>query len=328
MKLLAVSPERFSKDLEELDRYLNITRIPKYLQYKAYRTYLHSFLELYLKRFDALLCPSIYYKQDLPWAKLAKKIGIPTIVIQQDLLLASKNNIIHKEQEVFKKVLDFWPNLLIVYNQTANDMLAEVFPDDQFKIVIGGMPRMEKLWREIRRTNRITFFSFWDWWDNKGQVHTAPLERNQLWESVHSTLVQLASDYPEIEVIIKCKWEKLIYDIMVNVGDIPENCIITHKGDPLELIKSSSVVIASGSTTVLESQLLNKPILLLDYGMPEGMSSYVDLPHTIRIQNEEHLKKEILRHISTINKKLYERYLGSVRPARTCAGLIQQEVYK
>jgi len=328
MKLLTVSPERFSKDLEELDRYLNITRIPKYLQYKAYRTYLHSFLELYLKRFDALLCPSIYYKQDLPWAKLAKKIGIPTIVIQQDLLLASKNNIIHKEQEVFKKVLDFWPNLLIVYNQTAKDMLVKTFPDDQFKIAIGGMPRMEKIWREIRKTNRITFFSFWDWWDNKGKVHTTPLEYNELWGSVHAILVQLASDYPEIEIIIKCKWEKLTYDIIINVKDLPENCIITHEGDPLELIKSSSVVIASGSTTVLESQLLNKPILLLDYGMPEGMSPYINLPNVIRIKSEEQLKDETLRYINTINKKLYEKYLGCTRSAQTCAELINQEIYK
>ena len=327
IKLLATTPERFRGDLAELGKHFSITPMPRHLQYKAYRPCLHGLLGLYLKQFDALLCPSLWYKQDIPWGVVAKKAGVPSIVLQQDVLLPSHNAAIRKTH-VINKVTEFWPDLLITHNDISRDIITNRFPDSADKIKKSGIPRMESLWREIGKSNTITVFSFQTWWDEEGNTFQS-VEENELWKSMNQTMAGLSATYPEIQVIIKHKWQATADRAKAILSYVPDNCDFTSKGNSIDLISKSKVVVGYCSTTMLESYYLGKPTIILDYGMPEGMQPFEnDYIFPIRVKNEHHLIIEIMKHIRVVNKTTYRKYFGEYPPAVSCAQAIKKFLVK
>ena len=94
----------------------------------------------------------------------------------------------------------------------------------------------------------------------------------RFFEAVHSCFAQAALRKPEKHFIIKTKyeglWHRRIEDACfsrnLNIAEIP-NLTLTHKQAAHDIIFNSSVIISFASTTLLESGLAKKHVIIPDF---------------------------------------------------------------
>ena len=174
----------------------------------------------------------------------------------------------------------FQGSILMVGTETLKESLVaqSYLPSD--KIIVTGMPRFDKIYNynnsefnHVGEKNTVLLFSFFIGFFSNKDAGLYPVQGGfrKLFDQVHSAVALFAVNNPNINVIIKMKWyegsakENVDNAIIKGTGVLPDtikNLKIIDDTLAQELIKQSSVVIGFNSTTVIESILYNKKVII------------------------------------------------------------------
>ena len=311
--IIALTPERFRGDLAVLEqtRTVRVARLRHPWQGRVFRLFcevteppdgkirrrslptvaMANFLRSFHRhaRVDAFLSACIWYTSDIAWGSQSADCGVPYIVAHRENLKTEprqRDMVI----EAAEKVGRFSGFGIVVHN----DAMRQTFIDCGFaapeQVIIGGALRMDQWVRRVRaaaplpanpaRRRKVTFFSF-----TTGQglldLGISPFEQRlflgwfRLFELSHVAFAALAARRPDIDFIIKPKWdihwvpliEKALQQNGLEAAKIP-NLKISSKFDAHQLILESDVVCAFGSTTLLEAGIAGKPVIVPHFEEP------------------------------------------------------------
>ena len=295
------------------------------------KKFYQGILKIVFKRLDvsAVLGAAPHYRQDHDLGLAAKSMGIPYFVIYKECLITNRK---HHERIVtlYSKIEPKSISHIFVHNQTSKSAVIEsgvvgaddvsalgnVRMDSYLKRLSGYNKDFEVL--SVRRKKRAILFSFLQGVGLYGWTLMKPKSGGpgyfRLFDEVHQTFALLARDQPEVEFVIKTKWGSNWFDevdrSLEEAGiDRTElhNLTITSDVSAHELIHSADVVVAFGSTTILEAGIAGKPVVIPDFAeaAEEEYSSYIQLRVAYDAfdlaSDAGDLRGKILRH-------LYEPY--------------------
>ena len=304
VRVLALSPERFLGDLKALvsTGEFKIYIMPRYWQYAGLalhgednnlqRRFLERFLVSYLRRIpiDIVVGTSVWYRQDIPWGAAAQRQGIPYVILHKECF---KPEPLQSSTSV-KKALKFGPFMgerLLVHNRPMADAFVANGYVAVKNVAVCGAMRMdpfvnkalssEGLRSRRRKRPLVTFFSFTLGMglDDRGVdpfPKTLSLGWKKLFSDSHVAFAKLAIQRPDVDFIIKTKWDgqwahlikKFIRENGVALETI-SNIEITSAGSAHDLIFDSAVVCSFASTTMLEAALAGKPVVVPHFGEVE-----------------------------------------------------------
>ena len=245
------------------------------------------FLEKFLSRLykkleiDCVISASAYYTNDFYWGVASENIGIPYIVLHRENLVASPKTY-STHFDIAKTLGCFRGSQIIVHNSAMKDIFVNAGYARPDTISVSGCLRMDNFINMIRdrksagcaRRKRVTLFSFqhgvgisdrMSAWSKDGKTGFV-----RLFEDVHASIARLAAEHPEIDFVIKPKWEgdwpeRIIAACEKNGVDVRglENFKIEREtADAHNLILESDVVCGFGSTTLLEAAIALKPVVI------------------------------------------------------------------
>ncbi len=236
----------------------------------------------YKVKFDALVTCTFYYRQDKDWEIAAEKIGIPFFAIHKENM---KDPIVHKISiDGYKrKHIKFYGRRIFLFNELEKSVLlnADVSTEDKVSVV-GGL-RMDRIFKrtdsgDVKEPGRkVVLFSFHHCiglLDIPDAIRYFSTRRDvgfvEYFDLVHGMVAQFAANNPDVEVVIKPKWEEEWNDHIrnaiervtgINPDAIP-NLKITGKVPAQTLIEESTVVVGLNSTTLLEAKLFGRRVVV------------------------------------------------------------------
>lgn len=252
------------------------------------RNNLINFLQGFLSRlqkkikFDAIATCTFYYRQDKDWEISSQNINIPFFALHKENM---KDPVTH-EQSILnykKKYIKFFGTRIFLFNELEKTVLkkANISTDEKLSVV-GGL-RMDRIFKRTSSGNlksparKIVLFSFHHcvglldipeiegYFNVKGDSGFI-----EYFDLVHGMVAKYALENPDVEVVIKPKWEhgwnKHIYTAINRVIGVDASSIknleITAKIPAQTLIEESSVVIGINSTTLLEAKLYGRRVVV------------------------------------------------------------------
>jgi len=243
----------------------------------------------WLSEFIACLCnitksigfisAGMHYKRHVIWEEATIHVKKSFYCLHREGIGADREMIMRIFRSVSKK-RKFKGSILMVGAKPLKDVLVEqnYFPKD--KIIVTGMPRFDKIYTYMNskpscfgKDDAVLFFSFFiGFFSNmSGGLYPTHGGFRKLFDQTHSTVAKFALAHPKINVIIKMKWyegearENVDNAIINGTGVSPDkikNLKIVDNIPAQELMKKSRVVIGFNSTTVIESLLYGKMIIV------------------------------------------------------------------
>tara|TARA_B100000035_G_C20673850_1_gene410851 strand:- start:47 stop:598 length:552 start_codon:yes stop_codon:yes gene_type:complete len=146
----------------------------------------------------------------------------------------------------------------------------------------------------------------------------------------HNLIINLAQNEPNIKVKIKLKWpgkwKKTILENWKEFSgndNLPRNCEIIYTNFKSEIFENADLIISWVSTTILESFLLDKPVLIPKFDeAKEKYDEFIDLTEyektCIICENKDLFINQVKKYLSISNvndeimserKKLINKYL-------------------
>ena len=175
---------------------------------------------------DCVTSVSYRYIEDIDWTLAAEKNDIPYILLYR-LYMLDKNLRFYHEVVQRHRLFKFHGSYIIVHNDTCKESFVESSFLDEKKISVVGALRMDKYLTTIKGNNqsrrtdntRRQFVLFYFPYNMSlfGKQGTPPLNykykyafsiwpyRKEYFRDVHSAIVELSIEYPEIDFIIKPK---------------------------------------------------------------------------------------------------------------------------
>ena len=314
---------------------------------KFYREFLKYFLKI--KKFDFVISAMAHYPQDMHFGSAFHLEGIPFIVLYRAGVVANRES--YKILiERYKKMGKFKGKKIVVQNKIIKEIFIKSGYCSKTKIVIIGPTRMNNFRKNLNnyqfkdsKNNILTLFSFTH---SAGRSIVYGSKDNYLnwvtnnkeglvsfFDNVHSQIALYALKNPNIKVNIKLKWIDDWHDKVEAIvrrscgGEIPNNLSIISGNDGSSLIFKSKVIVAFGSTVLLEAGLLGRHVILpvFDEASEKEFRRYFPLYETINGCFVANNKEELFNLVSSLmntpvngfakNKRmkiLYERYLGNL----------------
>ena len=293
---------------------------------KRYRDFLKIFLPGLYKchNIHFVIGAAIHYRHDFDWGYVSNELLTPYIVLHRENLLASESMISHFKGYI--KYLNRFPGTkIIVQNNIVKELIikSKYAGDDQ--VTACGNLRMDNFLRKIREddpskvNNRVTFFSFLPGFfvfnDPKESIEHWPEDKSRGWyklfENIHVLIASIARNNPDIDFVIKTKWEKnwinvikeLLYKNGLDVNKI-KNLTITANVNPQDLILRSDVVCGFGSTALLEAAVAKKHVIIPMFDEPSLKKNrkYLLFPNQLDlftiIKDKNKIEQEILRCVA------------------------------
>ena len=290
-----------------------------------------------------------HYPQDMHFGNAFHLEGIPFIILHRAGVVANKESykLLIKR---YQKMGIFKGYKIVVQNKIIKEILIKSGYCSENKIVIIGPTRMNFFRKNFNNcqfkdpeSNTLTLFSFthsagrsivygsknnysnWTTNNKEGLI--------SFFENVHSQMALFALKNPNIKVNIKLKWVDDWYDKVESIvkrtcgGDIPNNLSIISGNDGSSLIFKSKVIVAFGSTVLLEAGILGRHVILpiFDEASEKRFHKYFPLYEAIRGCYVANNKEELFNLTSSlmnppvnglaknkIMKNLYEKYLGKL----------------
>lgn len=322
-------------------------------------------IKKYLK-INAVIIPNYRYGQDYPFVKSFKRNNVPVIIFYRECLLTFERMIdtVTKRHQLFK---GYPHDLVLVHNNVTRKSFLDSGFTDSKKISAVGALRMDSFINKINKINslpekkQITLFFFDLNSSNFGKEKLSEMDlsfgkkykyageiwkqRDDLFCDLHKSLIEIALENPEIDVIIKTKsrylnenniTSKLLKDCFRSFNkDISEikNYTITSDQNAQTLILESRVVIGMQSSTMLEAALANKNVILPLFYNYEKSPNYQDfhwgkhLDQFTITRDKAEFKKMILKilnsdtkidnAISDKRKHLFKKYFSNLEPSAT-----------
>jgi len=247
---------------------------------------------------DALIIVNFRYIEEYDFALVARDIQLPVIMLYRECAAGSpmsRKNIIKR----MKKHSNYPVDEIIVANHQCKKMFIESNFIDPKKVYVGGAIRMDDYYRKIHSKKysdkgkklRVVFFHFAynaGMFGHEGPLHCDDTRNNRYkhvstpWphrekfsQDIYDVLLRLAINNPNVEVIVKPKsaggsihsrkswkfYEDYISKTLKGVGNL-ENYSVQPFANVHDLILSSTVIIGFHNSTVVESALSNKPVIL------------------------------------------------------------------
>ena len=224
---------------------------------------------------------AIFYPHDQDWSIASSKIKLPFIALHKECLHDPDTSEVTKKRYIG---LDykFRGTKLIVHGGNAKKLFLSSNITSKEKIVVSGALRTDQYYRnkyisKIQK-KQITLFSF----THSTGLIVSGINYNRYFfcdnpnegfykyfDLVHYTMAKFAYENPDIEVWIKPKfmqhWSERIYTAIKRGGldakKIPNLHISIDKSSE-ELIKESAVIVGINSTSLIESKLMNKNVIV------------------------------------------------------------------
>ena len=129
----------------------------------------------------------------------------------------------------------------------------------------------------------------------------------------HNLIINLAQNEPNIKVKIKLKWPgKWKKTILENLKEysgndnLPRNCEIIYTNFKSEIFENADLIISWVSTTILESFLLDKPVLIPKFDeAKEKYDEFIDLTEyektCIICENKDLFINQVKKYLSISN---------------------------
>ncbi len=229
-------------------------------------------LKRYLK-FDAIFAGNYVYVSQQEFFSSANQNNVPVIILYKEGIGAS----VKYSEEISKKMYKgkiFKANFIMFYNNAVREMLLKGnIPGLDFsKTEVVGMPRLDIYFNEKKikeEDNFILLFSF----DPNIKANRFVDDKNlikdyiKLGEQFHFIFIKYCIENPNYKLVIKTKSDPgsklFINDLLkkMSIKKLPENIKVISKGNPRELIYSARYVAGSLSTSLIESIILDKPII-------------------------------------------------------------------
>lgn len=254
----------------------------------AYRVYLRKFLPRLYRALgvQAVIGAALHYRQDYDIVAVSHEIGIPAVILHREGNLGS-DAVRHQFVERYKMLGQFHGTKLSVHNAIQKNLLIETGFATADQVIVGGNVRMDKFVHAVRSGQyegrngrgqngggRVTMFSFGPGTGNyQAKPPNWPLQPEkyllELCRDAHCTVARFAWNHPEIDVVIKAKWgggwisnvEKLLDAEGLHPRGI-SNLSVVGDGNAQEMMAQSDVVIAFGSTTLLESAAMGRATIM------------------------------------------------------------------
>lgn len=251
------------------------------------RRRLHKFLRRFLRTLyrttnvQCVIGAAIHYRQDVDWGAVSAEIGVPYVVLHRENLLAAPEHC-REFIERGRSYGKFLGSHLIVHNEIAKRVWSESgFVAPEHVSVIGCL-RMEPYLQRVRsrtprsdgQQKRACLFSFGPGTGLFGlAVGHWPTDPDfglvQLCKRTHVAFGELARAHPDIEFIIKPKWDgkwiESVEQILREAGIVLSACPnlkFLPDADAHDLILNSDVVIGYASTTLLEAAVAGTPVIM------------------------------------------------------------------
>ena len=279
---------RFLNELSHAPHHVRHANTKQQRMETQLRDFLSLMFPIFLKKVSAkaVIGANFWYKQDFRFGEAAQKNNVPYIVLFKESLKISET----EKKALFDlsaKLERFSGEKIFVHNKTV----AQILTDSEYcrpdQIAVTGAIRMAGFIERCKtdmslkpaKTNNghITLFSFTPGISLNG-LAIPPWPNNpyhgwvRLFEATHSCFAEAAMKNTDRNFIIKIKyggrWHNRIRDACfardINIDKL-ENLKIVDDVNAHELILQSSLVIGFASTTLLESGLAGKSIIVPDF---------------------------------------------------------------
>ncbi len=309
------------------------------------RKYLRRLLKKLYQRvgIDGVIGAATHYQLDYDWGVASTQIGVPYIVFHRECYLASPG--------LYRDFRARWTGMgkfegghIIVYDEnTKNCILESGYAEDNMLSSLGCL-RMDKFVARIaahesfeKPRKKVTLFSFNHGAGMVGLIWEKGKSTGfkRLFDEVHVAFARLAIANPEIDFVIKPKWDGEWMDKLdetfdasdINWSEIPNLSVLVDI-DVHGLILESDVICGGvNSNTLLESALAGKPIVMPLFAEAEGeFADYVKIPNDLDIfdvaKSPDEFQSLIMHRLEnpeigldcqTKRNSVFERYVSSPR---------------
>lgn len=298
---------------------------------KKYQALIANGLNRQKKKINLLgvLSNNMMYLVDYDWGMAAKRAELAYFVLYRGGLLASKG-LKNEISDRFSYLTPFQGDKILVQNDITKNMLLDSGFLKPHQVETVGNCRMDRLAlyspappANEEKRQQVALFSFshatgfsgvGQYKDEYQALFDSVWSKTdfgfvQLFEKVHQAFGQFALENPDIDVVIKPKWDGTWTDKILatfekaNIPAKMSNLTISSELDPHEVILNSDVICCFGSTTLLEAAIVGKPVIMpvfaeaieekyQDYVLFNEYKSLFDIA-----SSEQHMKSLLLKRL-------------------------------
>lgn len=241
----------------------------------------------------AVISANFHYFVQREFAAALEEVGTPFIVLHKENLKSPGR--VEFWRFMYKRRGTFAGRKILAYNEIERELQISTGVIDPQKVVVTGMPRMDRVhrWRRKHAGNangsdrpQLLFFAF----DKKdklpagqhrlaeGTIGNMPevsdqwgdLTWNGFCEETHRAIFEFACRRPDVQVIVKIKGIERqrteVVEMLKSDGELPSNLAIVIGGDPFQLLTETHVVVGFNTTGLLEAIAAGKPVIVPRYG--------------------------------------------------------------
>ncbi len=310
--------------------------------FKKFENFLILFLKTYYRftKIDLVIGCAVHYKHDITWGKVSERIGIPYVVLHKECLYGSSGFIHDFKKQWLVGREKFQGRHVIVHNCIVRDLWVKNKFIKKENISVGGNMRMQDFIKKkpikVKKID-LLFFSFAPGVGLSSMGLKMFPKKNKgfynLSYNTHKVIFQYALKNPNKKVVIKTKWGdqwiRYLIDIAkknkIEISKLKNLEIISdYKFNVHNLILSSDTIVGFNSTTVLESSIKNKNVIIpyFDEAKDKILKKYVFFHEYLKLFNiarsQQDLKQKIDKCLSkkssdfsmTERKYVFSKYIS------------------
>ena len=288
----------FYKELN-IARYIKAKKnSPDAIDHKNAFEFMQKFLNIFYKyvSVDCVTTVNFRYAEDHNWSKASDKIGVPFIMLYRECLFATEsiyNGVYNRIKGQYGR---FHGSHIIVHNDVTKELFIKSGYCKKENISVCGALRMDffmksiqsniNLNRNIKFKKRFILFYFRNsmgmYKSKASNIPNAKYKdqdsqsiwehKNQLFTDLHEAIIELAEENRDIQFIIKPKdimmqhrtWEKykeVVSSSKINVHNL-KNYSVEPEANVHEMILDSDIICGLQSSTILESAIADKRVIL------------------------------------------------------------------
>jgi hypothetical protein len=204
---------------------------------------------------------------------LARQAGIRSLVVQHGILAVDEY-----------KRYSLNADLMAVFGDVCQKQYQELgFPAERLKVT--GSLQADKIYYKKRRYDKISLKQKYGIKTNEKVVvfpilplpdfRTSVVQSNEAW-LLFSNVMDVLENYTNIKIFVKCR-NKYDYHEYVKWGQrfLLENVVFVYAIDLHEILYIADMVITYYSTIVLESILLDTPVVIADFAGEKERTPYI-----------------------------------------------------
>lgn len=273
----------FRKEVND-NNYHDLTTPEQITRYRDFLKSMWRVLDAKLK-VKCALSGNFSYFEERELAFALEAAGIPFVVVHKECL-KTPGRIEEYEHLYRTNKGPFWGSRILVYNEMEKNLIVRTGVTQADKVKVVGMPRLDWMHRgrfagqaaAVRK--RVVLVSFHKDLNSlppadddseasdEAAVKAALPNLENVWDSVHTAMFELARNRPEVDVVIKTKGNsrdhQWLAELMQRHGfdDDIANLKIVHGGELRDHVLGATVICGLHSTGLLEALAANKPVII------------------------------------------------------------------